>query len=62
MKDESEDPERVVKREEKFSKTTTRFTIQIYEVNRKTQTHLVDITLSQGHPLMFFKLVGRIYE
>jgi hypothetical protein len=38
-----------------------RFTIQIYEVNRKTQMHLVDLHLTQGHPLLFFWLVRKFY-
>ena len=39
-----------------------RFTIQVYEVNRKTNTHLIDLSLNQGHPLVFFPVVRKFYE
>lgn len=62
MKDEGDEHDYSIKKEEKFTKGVLRFTIQVYEVNRKTQTHLVDICLNQGHPLVFFPLARRFYS
>lgn len=62
MRDESEEHEYTIKKEDKFAKGVLRFTIQVYEVNKKTQTHLVDICLNQGHPLVFFPIVRKFYS
>ena len=49
------------KKENRFNKNTLKFTVQIYEPSRKGSGHIVDIQLSQGHPLVFFPLSRRIY-
>lgn len=62
MCDENEEQEYSTKKKDRFTKGVIRFTIQVYEVNRKTNRHLVDLSLQQGHPLVFFPLVRKFYS
>lgn len=59
MKDEKSENESVQEDGLRFS---LKFTVQIYEINKKNQTHMVDVCLSQGHPLNFFPFTCRFYE
>lgn len=62
MCDENEEQEYSTKKKDRFTKGVIRFTIQVYEVNRKTNRNLVDLSLQQGHPLVFFPLVRKFYS
>lgn len=61
MRDENEEQEYTTKKKDRFTKGVIRFTIQVYEVNRKTNKHLIDMSLNQGHPLVFFPLMRKFY-
>ena len=58
MKDEEEE----AKESEKCSKKILKFTLQIFQVSKEEKTHIVDLQLTQGHPLLFFPLAKKIYK
>jgi hypothetical protein len=47
---------------EKFSKKYFKFTLQIFEVQKMEKTHVIDLQLTQGHPLIFFSIAKTIYS
>ena len=59
MKDEREQFESAKEQRPKFA---IKFNIQIYEINRKNQNHMVDLSLEEGHPLAFFPLTSSFYQ
>ena len=62
MEEEDEDYEYISKKEDKFNKNVIKFTAQVYEVDKKHQVHMVDLHLTQGHPLVFFPIAAKIYR
>ena len=58
MKDEKEENSEL----DKFSKKTIKFILQIFQVSKEEKTHLIDLQLTQGHPLLFFPLAKKIYK
>lgn len=58
MKDEKEDNNEL----DKFSKKTLKFILQIFQLSKEEKTHIVDLQLTQGHPLMFFPVAKKIYK
>jgi hypothetical protein len=58
MVDEKEDEEK----EEKHIHNEIRFITQIFSVDLKGYQHVVDLQITQGHPLAFFNLSHKIYR
>lgn len=62
MIDESEESTLVFSKEDRYNKNAIKFTIQIYEVRSLKFGHVVDMQISQGHPLVFFRLCEKLYR
>ena len=48
-------------KEAKFSKIEVKFQVQIFCVQHKGFDHVIDLQLTQGHPLVFFSLSNKLY-
>lgn len=58
MVDENEESSK----EDKFSKKEVRFTLQVYSSDQRGYEHLLDLQLTQGHPMVFFTISQKFYR
>lgn len=49
-------------KEEKFTKKEIRFTLQVYSSDQRGYEHLLDLQLTQGHPMVFFNIAQKFYK
>lgn len=54
--------EREESKEDKFTKKEIRFTLQVYSSDQRGYEHMLDLQLTQGHPMVFFSVAQRFYK